>query len=119
MSLTPELTCPPTRQGKIMMKGQTDDKPQENAQPSGSALNELLFVSQREAKPLPDIAICGTCGWRGDSSSCEVEVEQDGWEAPPYNVHLCPVCDDGGCIDDYGYSKEQYVKWARWNHETY
>lgn len=60
-------------------------------------------------KPLPDIAICATCGWSGHVSKCEVVTEQDGWEAPPYSVHLCPICEDGGCIDDYEYSKEQNI----------
>jgi len=73
---------------------------------------------QAQCKPLPDIGICATCGWRGHVSKCEMATEQDGWEAPPYDVHLCPVCEDGGCIDDYEYSKEQYIKWAQWNHNV-
>jgi hypothetical protein len=33
-------------------------------------------------------------------------MESDGWEQPEYQIHLCPVCEDGGCVDDYWFSEE-------------
>jgi hypothetical protein len=42
-------------------------------------------------------------------------VVQDGdWESGYYEVHECPVCMDGGCIDDYDYSPEQAKKLDAW-----
>jgi len=53
-----------------------------------------------------DMCRCGNCGWVGKCSDCETEWESDGWEMPEYQIHLCPNCEDGGCIDDYWYSDE-------------
>lgn len=53
-----------------------------------------------------DMCSCSNCGWEGKVSDCEQMKEQDGWENPPYWIHLCPVCEDGGCIDDYWPSEE-------------
>lgn len=55
---------------------------------------------QEEYTPC-DMCRCSNCGWFGLCDSCETEEERDGWENPPYTVHLCPVCADGGCVDDY------------------
>ena len=44
---------------------------------------------------------CSNCGWEGNVSECETDTEQDSWESPSYIIHLCPKCEDGGCIDDY------------------
>lgn len=32
------------------------------------------------------------CGWEGIISECETEMENDGWENPPYEVLVCPRC---------------------------
>ena len=53
-----------------------------------------------------DMCGCSECGWKGKCSDCETEWESDGWENPQYEIHLCPVCEDGRCIDDYWYSDE-------------
>jgi len=53
-----------------------------------------------------DMCKCGNCGWEGKCSDCETDWESDGWEMPQYQIHLCPNCEDGGCIDDYWYSEE-------------
>ena len=55
--------------------------------------------------PDADIAICSACGWRGHVSMCPQEEEGD-WETGYYKVHVCPKCEDGGCVDDYDYSDE-------------
>jgi len=66
-----------------------------------------LILSEEDPNAIPKADMCGcsNCGWKGKCSDCETEQEQDGWENPPYTIHLCPVCEDGGCIDDYWYSK--------------
>ena len=51
----------------------------------------------------PDMCTCATCGWKGLVSDCDTEQDGD-WETGYYDSSLCPVCDDGGCIDDYWYS---------------
>lgn len=58
-----------------------------------------------DVAPAPDMCSCGNCGWEGKAEGLEVELEQDGYEAEPYQVHLCPACEDGGCIDNYWYSE--------------
>lgn len=52
----------------------------------------------------PDMCGCSVCGWKGKCSDCETEMESEGWEYPDYEVHICPKCEDGGCIDDYWHS---------------
>ena len=54
-----------------------------------------------------NVCRCSNCAWEGLVSDCEEEQEQDGWEGPTYTIHLCPKCEDGGCIDDYWYSAER------------
>ena len=64
--------------------------------------------------PKPDIAICSQCGWRGPSSKCE-QAEEGDWENGYYTIDLCPICEDGGCIDNYDFSTEElFKKW--WNY---
>ena len=71
-------------------------------------MSELLGfnLDDRAEEELPpcDMCRCSNCGWFGSCDECETEQEQDGWESPPYGLHLCPVCEDGGCIDDYFHS---------------
>ena len=77
----------------------------------------LFAIEDTNQKPLCDIGICSECGWRGDVINCRIEQEGS-WEEGYHDVHLCPVCKDGGCIDDYDYSTKQYIKWVKWNHKT-
>lgn len=65
-----------------------------------------FILDNPEPEPTADIAKCSSCGWSGHVSECEMDSEGD-WESGYYDIHLCPKCDDGGCIDDYDYSDEQ------------
>jgi hypothetical protein len=60
--------------------------------------------------PKLDIGICSICGWRGMLSECDTEQDGD-WEHGYFQNYLCPVCKDGGCIDDFDYSPEQMEKY--------
>ncbi len=61
--------------------------------------------------PQPDIAICSQCGWRGPISKCQTSEEGD-WESGYHTEYFCPVCEDGGCIDDFDFSSEElFKKW--------
>ena len=64
--------------------------------------------------PPPDIAICSECGGRFKAGEYDLEWESDGWENPKYQVFICRVCKDGGCIDDWDYSPEQMKKYREW-----
>jgi len=77
----------------------------------------LLFdIDNANIEPNPDIAICSQCGWRGSISECDVDPHGDGdWESGYYPVDLCPVCEDGGCIDDYDMSEERLIEWEIWS----
>ena len=78
-------------------------------------MSDLLCYNAKpiDDEPPADIAICSTCGWQGDASKCK--TEQDGtWEEGYYDVHLCPKCEDGGCVDDYTMSDEQHKRWQEW-----
>jgi len=68
----------------------------------------------KNAEPLPDIAICSQCGWRGPVGECEKGEEGD-WENGYYQIDLCPKCEDGGCIDDYDMTPERAQEWEKWN----
>jgi len=68
-----------------------------------------------DREPLPDIAICSECGWRGHVSECQIAPHGDGdWETGYHPVHLCPICEDGGCIDNYDMSDERAKEWEKW-----
>ena len=74
----------------------------------------LPKLNQFNQQPLPDIAICSECEWRGPVSECDLEQDGD-WETGFFDVHVCPNCDSGGCIDDYDMSPEQSKKWIAWD----
>ena len=67
---------------------------------------KMILDEATQSAPLMDMCGCSNCGWKGKTSVCETEMESDGWEYPQYEIHLCPVCGGGGCIDDYWYSDE-------------
>ena len=60
--------------------------------------------------PKPNIAICSQCGWKGSVTKCEIGEEGD-WETGYYKIDLCPICEDGGCIDDYDVSITRTIIW--------
>jgi hypothetical protein len=57
-----------------------------------------------EENPKADMCKCSICNWKGKTSDCETEWESEGWEYPEYQIHICPKCKDGGCIDNYWFS---------------
>ena len=77
-------------------------------------MSEMAEFRLRDPQPLPDIAICSECGWRGPSSECETEEDGD-WETGYYDVHVCPKCEDGGCTDNYDMSPEQLKNRTAWD----
>jgi len=74
------------------------------------ALKEEL---DNDREPCADIGICMECGWRGPLSDCETDVDGD-WESGYYQIHLCPQCEDGGCID-YDMTEATAVAWEEWH----
>ena len=52
----------------------------------------------------PNKGCCSECDWRGLLSECETELEQETWELPPYEIYLCPRCNNE--LDDYFYEEE-------------
>lgn len=75
----------------------------------------LLDAVETDATPLCDMCRCSNCGWSGKTSDCETEMESDGWEMPSYQIHLCPKCEDGGCVDDYFYSEQLWEELEKKN----
>lgn len=73
----------------------------------------LLLDIERDTEPKPDIACCSNCGGRFPVSECPTEEEGD-WETGYYLTHVCPKCDDGGCVDDYCMTSECAEKWNEW-----
>ena len=65
-------------------------------------------------EPKPDIAICSECGWRGSVEKCIKEQDGD-WESGYYEIDECPICKDGGCIDNYDMSPQRFKEWKQWN----
>jgi len=72
--------------------------------------------SYKNFGPPPDIAICSQCGGHFHHTQCYKELESESWEMPEeYWVYYCPVCEDGGMIDDWDYSDEQAKKYDEWS----
>ena len=82
----------------------------------GNAAPVLAQEREESTEPKPDIACCSSCGWRGPTATCQTESEGS-WETGYYQVHVCPVCEDGGCVDDYDMSPEQLAKWNAWSNK--
>ena len=66
-------------------------------------------VLQDQAIERPDMCKCSECGGEFKCDDLQLEEEQDGWENPVYWIHVCPVCENGGCIDDYFHSEGRGV----------
>ena len=66
-----------------------------------------------DPEPTFDVAKCSNCGWNGPVGDCETDTEGD-WESGYYEIHLCPKCEDGGCVDDYDFTESQHAKWEEW-----
>lgn len=63
------------------------------------------------AEPQPNLARCSKCGWEGGP----VHDLESGY----YEVHDCPKCGDGGCVDDYSMTAAQARKWDEWWKRTH
>jgi hypothetical protein len=72
-----------------------------------------LFAIEGDAEPKPDIACCSSCNGRFPVSECLTEPDGD-WETGYYSVHVCPKCEDGGCVDGYDMTPECAEKWNEW-----
>ena len=75
---------------------------------------DKLFALESSKEPLPDIAICSQCCGCFPVEECNTEQDGD-WESGYYDIHLCPKCDDGGCIDDYAFSEIPDPHNATWD----
>lgn len=64
-------------------------------------------------EPSPDLATCSDCQQQFKISDCPIEIDGD-WETGYYDVPICPKCEDGGCLDTYDYSPEQFKKLKEW-----
>lgn len=76
---------------------------------------DVIIQSQidNDIEPTPDLGCCSQCGGRYPVAMCPTEQEGD-WESGYYDVHVCPYCEDGGCIDDYDYTTERFYEWEEW-----
>ena len=73
-------------------------------------ISKLLEDQEKSGPPSPDIAICSECNGRFKFEECITATDGD-WETGYYTVLLCPVCPEGGEIDNYDYSPEQLKKY--------
>lgn len=80
---------------------------------SHKSMGFKILRRNKHTAPEPDVAMCSSCGWRGKVYRCPVEQEGD-WESGYYDIHLCPKCEDGGCVDGYTYSRLQYLRLILW-----
>lgn len=56
----------------------------------------------------PDMCKCSECGNTLKVADTLSNFDHhDGWEVAAYTIHECTICPDGGCIEDYFYSKEK------------
>jgi len=80
-------------------------------------LGTLQVVKLQAAEPQPDIAACSFCSWKGPVSHCR-EWEEGDYESGYYTIHECPICEDGGCIEDYSMSDKRASEWEEWRANT-
>ena len=87
------------------------------------SLNDMIermhIISIEKQRPSPDLGNCSDCGKTFKIEDCPTEIDGD-WETGYYEVPVCPVCKDGGCIDDYSYSRKQMKEYRNWEskHQT-
>jgi len=68
---------------------------------------------QDDGEPMPDLAFCNQCGWRGPISDL-IDIEDV--EYCPVGCPKCKSCIDG---DSYDTSLEQGKKWILWWEKKY
>ena len=77
-------------------------------------LRAEITSTKDDGEPQPDRARCSECN--GEWPIEDLPTEEDGdWESGYYMIHLCPDCEDGGCIDDYTMSEDRAREWSEWN----
>ena len=70
-------------------------------------LLDSMNRQHRSAEEGPDMCKCSVCKKSMKVSEATPDYDHhDGFELPPYTIHSCPTCEDGGLIEDYFYSKE-------------
>lgn len=58
-------------------------------------------------EPKPDMCKCYECNYEFEVDTCIKDFgHHNGWELPPYTEILCPVCEDGGEINDFWFSED-------------
>jgi len=77
-------------------------------------LRELIKITDPNPQPTPDLAKCSKCGWKGSVEKC-YKGEDGDWESGYFEIDLCSVCEDGGCIDDYDMSEQRGKEWEEWD----
>ena len=74
--------------------------------------DEIKSEAPRASMPEMDRARCSECMRTFKVKDLPTE-EEGGGEEPVYTIHICPKCEDGGCIDDYYPSKKSLAKWRK------
>ena len=65
-----------------------------------------------EPDPVLDCGTCSECGWTGKLSDC-IKEEEGNYDTGYYWAVYCPVCEDGGCIENFYPSAESLAEWKR------
>jgi len=68
-----------------------------------------LIQEDVKSEPKCDMCKCLTCDNEMKVEDCSIEAENYGREYPTYYYHICPHCEDGGCIEDYWSSKINHL----------
>ena len=69
---------------------------------------EAAIDSGQKKEPKVNVCSCNDCGGTFRISQCEFEYDDINYEYQSgrrYGCHLCPVCEYGGEITDYYYSR--------------
>lgn len=74
-----------------------------------------LRIDNVSNEPLPDIAICSICGGVHDVDKLEINNEYDFETNINCTYHVCPLCLNGGCIDNYKMTPLRASEWNNWN----
>ena len=78
---------------------------------------KLDLKSANDPDPKLDCGTCSICGWSGKLSECETDIEGNYYDGYITAVY-CPVCEDGGCVDDFYPSDESLDKWELENKDA-